>query len=168
MDVTTTSAAAGPRPATPPRHAGGTLLAVVPVPGTGTSLAIVCYPVTAPGTASGGRPAPGEQRTGLLLDHERRSAWVDGTEVTLTSREFRLLAYLSQHPSTMVSRADLAREVWQRDLPADSRTVDVHISRLRRKLGPEHGKCLVTDYRAGYTFQPVTVMADPLGPSLRE
>jgi DNA-binding response OmpR family regulator len=96
-----------------------------------------------------------ERRAGLLLDRERDSAWVDGTEVPLTSREFRLLAYLSQHPSTMISRADLAREVWQRDLPADSRTVDVHISRLRRKLGPEYGKCLVTDYRAGYTFRPV-------------
>jgi DNA-binding response OmpR family regulator len=158
MDVTT---AVNQWPATPPRLEGGTLLAVVPVPGTGTSLAIVSYTVTTPVTTSDGPAAPGEQRTGILLDRDRCSAWVGGTEVRLTSREFGLLAYLTEHPSTMVSRADLAREVWHRDLPADSRTVDVHISRLRRKLGPEYGKCLVTDYRIGYTFQPIPVTSDP-------
>jgi DNA-binding response OmpR family regulator len=53
------------------------------------------------------------------------------------------------------SRADLAQRVWQRDFDTDSRTVDVHISRLRRKLGPVYGKYLVTEYRVGYQFRPV-------------
>ena len=53
----------------------------------------------------------------------------------------------------MFTRADLVREAWQRDFAADSRTVDVHVSRLRHKLGP-YGRCLVTEYRVGYRYRP--------------
>jgi Transcriptional regulatory protein, C terminal len=138
----------------------GTLLAVVPIPGTGTSMAIVGYPVTAPG---GLPPADGADagerhplRSGLLLDHDQRRVWVDGTEVALTFQEFELLAFLSAHPSTVFSRSDLVTQVWQRDFSADSRTVDVHVSRLRHKLGPAYGRYLVTEYRVGYQFRPAT------------
>jgi Transcriptional regulatory protein, C terminal len=167
-----------------PPGADGTLLAVVPIPGTGTSLAIVGYPVTAPesglavavplgpipevlvragqvlagavlaGPGAGDRSAG--ERPGLLLDHEQRRVLVDGAEVTLTFQEFELLAFLAAHPATVFSRADLVRKVWQRDFTADSRTVDVHVSRLRRKLGPAYGRCLVTEYRVGYQFRPAT------------
>jgi hypothetical protein len=150
--------------------AEGTLLAVVPIPGTGTSLAIVGYPVTAQGSlagAAGAAPAsqvldsaatagqPAGERPGLLLDHDQRRVWVDSAEVTLTFQEFELLAFLAAHPATVFSRADLVREVWQRDFAADSRTVDVHVSRLRHKLGPSYGRCLVTEYRVGYQFRPL-------------
>jgi DNA-binding response OmpR family regulator len=94
------------------------------------------------------------ERPGLLLDHDQRRVSVDGAEVALTFQEFELLAFLAAHPSTVFSRADLVREVWQRDFTADSRTVDVHVSRLRHKLGPSYGKCLVTEYRVGYQFRP--------------
>ena len=161
--------------------ADGTLLAVVPIPGTGTSLAIVGYPVAPGGTVPVGQVpeglvrdgqalvsaalagpvgpgAPGRpagKRSGLLLDHEQRRVLVDGAEVTLTFQEFELLAFLAAHPATVFSRSDLVQKVWQRDFTADSRTVDVHVSRLRRKLGPAYGKCLVTEYRVGYQFRPV-------------
>jgi hypothetical protein len=156
--------------------ADGTLLAVVPIPGTGTSLAIVGYPVAPGGTVPAGQVAeglvrdgqalvgaalayraagrPADERQGLLLDQEQRRVIVDGAEVTLTFQEFELLAFLAAHPATVFSRADLVRKVWQRDFTADSRTVDVHVSRLRRKLGPAYGKCLVTEYRVGYQFRP--------------
>ena len=68
----------------------------------------------------------------------------------------------------MFTRADLVRQVWQRDFAADSRTVDVHVSRLRHKLGP-YGRCLVTEYRVGYQYRPVTARpCQPLtvGPAL--
>jgi hypothetical protein len=140
----------------------GTLLAVIPIPGTGTSMAIVGYPVTAPGAVgiATGAAADGAERaaggrTGLLLDHDQRRVWVDGAEVTLTFQEFELLAFLSAHPTTVFSRAELVRQVWQRDFTADSRTVDVHVSRLRHKLGPSYGRYLVTEYRVGYQFRPV-------------
>jgi hypothetical protein len=137
----------------------GTLLAVVPIPGTGTSMAIVGYPVTAPGSisslpAAAGSQPPASGRLGLLLDHDQRRVWVDGAEVALTFQEFELLAFLSAHPSTVFTRADLVRQVWQRDFAADSRTVDVHVSRLRHKLGPSYGRYLVTEYRVGYQFRP--------------
>jgi DNA-binding response OmpR family regulator len=137
--------------------ADGTLLAVVPIPGTGTSLAIVGYPVTMPGDAPAAQPAgqPVGERPGLLLDHDQRRVWVGGTEVPLTFQEFELLAFLAAHPATVFSRGDLVRQVWQRDFAADSRTVDVHVSRLRHKLGPSYGRCLVTEYRVGYQFRPM-------------
>jgi hypothetical protein len=143
-------------------RAAGTLLAVVPIPGTGTSMAIVGYPVTAPGGAPAaasdpaiGAERPG-QRSGLLLDHDQRRVWVDGAEIALTFQEFELLAFLSAHPSTVFTRSDLVTRVWQRDFAADSRTVDVHVSRLRHKLGPAYGRYLVTEYRVGYQFRPAT------------
>jgi hypothetical protein len=150
--------------------ADGTLLAVVPIPGTGTSLAIVGYPVSngtlpRPGSGDADGDAPDGARgsrgqswpsAGLLLDHEQRRVWADGDEIPLTYQEFELLAFLSAHPATVFSRADLVTQVWQRDFSADSRTVDVHVSRLRHKLGPQYGRYLVTEYRVGYQFRPVT------------
>jgi DNA-binding response OmpR family regulator len=142
----------------PRQNADGTLLAVVPIPGTGTSMAIVGYPVTAPGALAASADADGAQRrpqhSGLLLDHDQRRVWVDGAEVALTFQEFELLAFLSAHPSTVFTRSDLVTRVWQRDFAADSRTVDVHVSRLRHKLGPAYGRYLVTEYRVGYQFRP--------------
>ena len=146
------------QPVTPvPRQgADGMLLAVVPIPGTGTSLAIVGYPVAGPGAATDEAAASEAEgvRTGLLLDHEQRRVWADGREIALTFQEFELLAFLSAHPATVFSRADLVQRVWQRPFAADSRTVDVHVSRLRHKLGPVYGRCLVTEYRVGYMFRP--------------
>ena len=145
--------------------ADGTLLAVIPIPGTGTSLAIVGYPVgnerlTRRGrgdadVAAGGRADQSRPSAGLFLDHDQRRVWADGQQISLTYQEFELLAFLSAHPSTVFSRADLVAQVWQRDFSADSRTVDVHISRLRHKLGPQYGRYLVTEYRVGYQFRPV-------------
>ena len=140
--------------------AEGTLLAIVPIPGTGTSLAIVGYPVengTLPGRADGAAGSSAVDvptETGLLLDHDQRRVWADGREIPLTYQEFELLAFLAAHPATVFSRADLVAKVWQRDFAADSRTVDVHVSRLRRKLGPRYGQCVVTEYRVGYRFSP--------------
>ena len=167
-DAAAPGTAPGPLPA---QGADGTLLAVVPIPGTGTSLAIVGYPVPAgPGSAAGDAAGSGVSPSaagvvtvgqfvgtggGFVLDYDQRRVWADGAEVSLTFQEFELLAYLAAHPATVYSRADLLREVWQRDFAADSRTVDVHVSRLRHKLGPSYGKCLVTEYRAGYQFRPI-------------
>jgi len=131
----------------------GTLLAIVPIPGTGTSLAIVGYPVPAP-EAEPGNGAAAQGDSGLLLDHDQRRVWADGEEIRLTFQEFELLAFLAAHPTTVFTRADLLRRVWQRDFGADSRTVDVHVSRLRHKLGRAYGRYLVTEYRVGYQFRP--------------
>jgi DNA-binding response OmpR family regulator len=86
---------------------------------------------------------------------------IDGREIQLTFQEFELLAFLAAHPATVFTRAELVERVWHRTLgqdgrpvSRDSRTVDVHVSRVRRKLGPRHGQCLVTEYRVGYQYRP--------------
>jgi DNA-binding winged helix-turn-helix (wHTH) protein len=154
----------------PPPGRDATLLAVVPIPGTGTSLAIVGYAITTSAADPTARPVPaapppsGDQTSadhGLLLDHAQRRVRIDGREVQLTFQEFELLAFLAAHPAIVFTRAELVERVWHRTLgldgrplPRDSRTVDVHVSRLRRKLGPCYGACLVTEYRVGYQFRP--------------
>jgi len=155
----------------------GTLLAVVPIPGTDTSLAIVGYTIpTAPPSsisAAAGASisiAPRRADGGLVVDHARRCARLDGKEVKLTYQEFELLAFLSARPDQVVSRADLLTQVWgqlprsgtrariqastRASIQARTRTVDVHVSRLRRKLGPVYGLCLTTEHRVGYRFDP--------------
>ncbi len=145
----------------------GTLLAVVPIPGTDTSLAIVGYTVpTVPAETLTEPVSPLQPNEGLVVDHARRCVWLSGKEVELTYQEFELLAFLSAHPDQVVSRADLLARVWGQ-LPQSSsksgsrasartrtRTVDVHVSRLRRKLGAVYGQCLTTEYRVGYRFTP--------------
>jgi DNA-binding response OmpR family regulator len=150
----------------PPPGRDATLLAVVPIPGTQTSLAIVGYAIRMSGEPERG-PAVrdldlvAQPASGLLIDHVQRRVWVDGVEITLTFQEFELLAFLSAHPATVFSRAEIVGRVWRpeaapdrRNVRSGSRTVDVHVSRLRRKLGPVHGQCLVTEHRAGYQFRP--------------
>ena len=163
----------------PPPGRDATLLAVVPIPGTQTSLAIVGYAISTsaepalgpaaaepgPGPAAGAPDLVAEPASGLLVDHVQRRVWTDGAEATLTFQEFELLAFLSAHPATVFSRADLVSRLWRRqatsgdrgagNVRGDSRTVDVHVSRLRRKLGPVYGQCLVTEHRAGYQFRPL-------------
>ena len=152
----------------PPPGRDATLLAVVPIPGTGMSLAVVGYAIATSPASPHRRPAaPGQKPgSGLRLDHGQRRVWTDGCEIQLTFQEFELLAFLSAHPATVFTRADLVEQVWRRDpapdgrdsqdVARDSRTVDVHVSRVRRKLGPRYGQCLVTEYRVGYQFRPLT------------
>jgi hypothetical protein len=133
----------------------GTLLAVVPIPGTDSSLAIVGY--TVPAATGRDRAQPPRQPVGgLIVDHARRCVWLGGQEVQLTYQEFELLAFLSANPAQVFSRADLLERVWgQRENSRHhTRTVDVHVSRLRRKLGPAFGQCLTTEHRVGYRFDP--------------
>jgi DNA-binding winged helix-turn-helix (wHTH) protein len=153
----------------PPPGRDATLLAVVPIPGTGTSLAIVGYAIATGGTAERTPlPGPPPAGSGPILDHAQRRVWAGDREIGLTFQEFELLAFLTAHPGQVFSRAELVEQVWRRNLgPAspvpvrdaravarDSRTVDVHVSRVRQKLGPLYGQCLVTEYRVGYQFRP--------------
>ncbi|WP_290859065.1 winged helix-turn-helix domain-containing protein [Hamadaea sp.] len=72
---------------------------------------------------------------GLILDRTLREVTLDGRPLDLTPREFDLLGYLMRRPDTVVTRRELLTRVWQRPVGSDDRTIDVHVSRLRRKLG---------------------------------
>ncbi|WP_082155501.1 winged helix-turn-helix domain-containing protein [Jiangella alkaliphila] len=86
---------------------------------------------------------------GFHLDHAARIAVVDGWAVPLTHREFELLAYLIENRRRAVTRPELIDQVWPLGTRAGTRTVDVHIRRLRVKLG-QHGRRIRTLRGHGY------------------
>ncbi|HEX6755978.1 MAG TPA: winged helix-turn-helix domain-containing protein, partial [Mycobacteriales bacterium] len=71
----------------------------------------------------------------VTLDPDRRRAYVDDTEVPLTTTEFDLLAFLLRRPGQVYAREQLLSEVWGYAAAAGTRTVDVHVAQLRAKLG---------------------------------
>lgn len=91
---------------------------------------------------------------GVVIDHARYVALLDGVELELTYLEFELLSHLVTYPHRVHSRASLVSTVWGYDYPGDGRTVDVHIARLRRKLGVERRDSIVTVRRVGYKYVP--------------
>ncbi len=70
----------------------------------------------------------------------------------LTFKEFELLKFLAQHPGRVFSRAQLLQEVWGYDYYGGTRTVDVHVRRLRAKLGTDHEALIGTVRHVGYKF----------------
>jgi DNA-binding response OmpR family regulator len=77
---------------------------------------------------------------------------VEGREIGLTYQEFELLVHFTRHPWQVFSRAELMQALWPA-VDAATRTVDVHVHRLRRKLGSV-GSQLATVRRVGYTYRP--------------
>jgi two-component system copper resistance phosphate regulon response regulator CusR len=70
----------------------------------------------------------------LTIDQSAQRVWVGPREVTLTSREFALLAYLARRAGAVVGRAEIAEHVWDAQYDPLSNVVDVYVQRLRRKL----------------------------------
>ena len=72
---------------------------------------------------------------GLTVDWQRREVVVDGESVTLRNKEFELLRALAEHEGIVLSREQLLEQVWGYDYFGETRTVDVHVNQVRRKLG---------------------------------
>lgn len=103
--------------------------------------------------AQGAEDEPTEIRNGdLTIDEATYSAKLRGRVLDLTFKEFELLKYLAQHPGRVFTRAQLLQEVWGYDYFGGTRTVDVHVRRLRAKLGPEHESLIGTVRNVGYRF----------------
>ncbi|MGW1782462.1 response regulator transcription factor [Streptomyces sp. NPDC002143] len=102
---------------------------------------------------------------GLTIDTAARRAAKNGTELSLTLREFDLLAFFLRHPGRAYSREDLMREVWGWDF-GDLSTVTVHVRRLRNKVedDPARPRSIQTVWGVGYRFEP----ARPADPSCRD
>ncbi|WP_329164092.1 winged helix-turn-helix domain-containing protein [Streptomyces sp. NBC_01717] len=90
----------------------------------------------------------------VRIDTVQRTAVVDGNTLDLTFLEFELLAHLVAHPHRVHTRDQLVTTVWGYGHVGDGRTVDVHIARLRRKLGVEHRRSIQTVRRVGYKYAP--------------
>jgi len=95
----------------------------------------------------------GEIRRGdVTIDEATYTARVRGRVLDLTYKEFELLKFLAQHPGRVFSRAQLLQEVWGYDYYGGTRTVDVHVRRLRAKLGSDHETLIGTVRNVGYRF----------------
>jgi DNA-binding response OmpR family regulator len=142
----------------------GTLLTVIPAHDN-QLLAIVGYllppkpqlpqpsqqpqsPLRLPGTSQ----ADGE----LVVDRDHHRVLLAGREIELVFQEFELLDFLTARPRLTFTREQILAGAWGNRQQATKRTVDVHIHRLRRKLGPEYAESLVTVRRVGYMFRPPT------------
>ena len=114
--------------------------------------------------AAGVDAEPGLIRSGdLVVDEPTYTAKLKGRSLDLTFKEFELLKYLAQHPGRVFTRAQLLQEVWGYDYYGGTRTVDVHVRRLRAKLGPEHEGLIGTVRHVGYKVvaQPVVGLPEP-------
>jgi len=103
----------------------------------------------------------------VTVDDATYTAKVDGRVLDLTFKEFELLKYLAQHPGRVFTRDQLLQEVWGYDYFGGTRTVDVHVRRLRAKLGPDHEALIGTVRNVGYRFVlPPKELADTPAPEL--
>jgi DNA-binding response OmpR family regulator len=89
---------------------------------------------------------------GITLDHNAKTATLDGQNLSLTKLEYELLSLLLQHPNTVFSREELLKYCWPQDVLVLDRTVDVNITRLRKKIG-RYGKQIKTRVGYGYCFE---------------
>jgi DNA-binding response OmpR family regulator len=98
-------------------------------------------------------PASHVIRSGeVVVDDATYTAKISGRALDLTYKEFELLKFLAQHPGRVFTRQQLLQEVWGYDYFGGTRTVDVHVRRLRAKLGPEHEQLIGTVRNVGYRF----------------
>jgi DNA-binding response OmpR family regulator len=108
-------------------------------------------------------PTPDHVHVGdLTIDESTYTARLSGRALDLTYKEFELLKFLAQHPGRVFSRSHLVQEVWGYDYFGGTRTVDVHVRRLRAKLGPEYEAMIGTVRNVGYKFvRPASSGTDP-------
>lgn len=88
----------------------------------------------------------------ISINPAAHKVFVDGTEITLTHKEYELLHFFMGNPEQIFSREQLLNRIWGYDFEGNTRTVDTHIKTLRQKLGSE-GKSIVTLIRSGYKFE---------------
>jgi two-component system response regulator RegX3 len=91
------------------------------------------------------------------VDRDRRCIEVDGKVVELTQKEFELVCHMFQSPGVLLSRVSLLEKLWGLNAEVDTRTIDTHVSRIRRKLdiGPKHGWQIFPVYGWGYRIEKI-------------
>ncbi|GAA2912756.1 winged helix-turn-helix domain-containing protein [Streptomyces thioluteus] len=113
---------------------------------------LVLVPAEQPAPAAAAAAGRGDAL--VSIDPEQRTARIAGRLLDLTYLEFELLAHLVAHPHRVHTRDQLVTTVWGYGHVGDGRTVDVHVARLRRKMGAEHRRSIVTVRRVGYKYAP--------------
>jgi Response regulators consisting of a CheY-like receiver domain and a winged-helix DNA-binding domain len=92
---------------------------------------------------------------GLRIHIDRREVTVEGNKVAFRPKEFDLLAHLAKTPGHVYTREQLLEQVWGYDFFGDIRTVDVHVKKVREKLGAFPGECIHTVWGVGYKFEVI-------------
>jgi DNA-binding response OmpR family regulator len=115
---------------------------------------------TSPSASNTGEPLI--QTGNITIDEAGYSAKLNGAQLDLTYTEFELLKYLAQHPGRVFSRQQLLSDVWGYDYYGGTRTVDVHVRRLRAKLGADHENLISTVRNVGYRLTLVRQQEDEL------
>jgi DNA-binding response OmpR family regulator len=92
------------------------------------------------------------ENSGLVLNLETYQASFNGASLDLTFMEYELLKFLAQNPGKVFTREMLLSRVWGYEYYGGARTVDVHVRRLRAKLGEEHANLIQTVRSVGYRF----------------
>ena len=88
----------------------------------------------------------------MYIDPVKKRAFIDSTELPLTKKEFEILSLLLSHPGQVFSREEILSKIWTDEVYVLDRTIDVNITRLRKKIG-EYGKRIVTRLGYGYCFE---------------
>lgn len=97
------------------------------------------------------RAAHSASTHGISIDHERYTVRCDGEEISLPRKEFALLDLLYSSPGKLISREEIYSKIWGSDVVVGDRTIDVHIRKLRQKIGDER---IVTVKGMGYKYEP--------------
>ena len=92
------------------------------------------------------------QYKGLIINIPQKKVTIDGEEASLTKKEFEILLLLLQNQGRVFSREDILAKVWNDEVYVLDRTIDVNITRLRKKIG-NYGKYIVTRLGYGYCFE---------------
>ena len=95
----------------------------------------------------------------LTIDFHNQVATLDSHPMTLTRKEYELLALLVRYAGVIVPRAELLMRVWGYSTQIRTRTLDVHIRHLRKKLGPYASRYIETIFGVGHRFQPCQAAA---------
>ena len=94
---------------------------------------------------------PADTAPGITIDRERYMATIDGKALTLPRKEFELLALLCASPGKLITREEIYATIWGSEVVVGDRTIDVHIRKLRQKIG--EGR-IVTVKGVGYKYEP--------------
>jgi DNA-binding response OmpR family regulator len=99
--------------------------------------------------------APAEKFGDVVINTAARTVMRNGSSVSLTPKEFDLLVALVRRRGSVASRHELLREVWEHQAEVQTRTVDIHIAELRRKLEPDPSapRHILTVWKAGYRLE---------------
>jgi DNA-binding response OmpR family regulator len=97
----------------------------------------------------------------LAVDFPQKHVLLDGQTMMLRKKEYELLAMLVEAAGVVVTRETLLERIWGYSAQVRTRTLDVHIRRLRIKLGPKAERCIETIFGVGYRFQPIGLRRTP-------